>query len=493
MEPIVLIHGYSAESKGMDAAAIATIYGSLPQSLKRIYGQNAVVEINLSRYISLEDGFTVDDISLALDRALKTDFARLLKGRFHVIIHSTGALVIRNWIRKFSPKPSPIKNLIYLAGANFGSGWAHIGKGQMAKWARLVFQGGSERGVQILDALELGSDWTLDLHLYFLEPENSMTDVYRIYESVIVGTQADVKWFDIPIRYAKEDGSDGVVRVSASNVNFNYVRFTPTAAARRIDWDTASKQKAQHLDRTGKRTEFYEIKTASLPGAKGRAVVPLAIPFQCAHSGDKMGIVSGSLPQKQVLRLIQLGLEAQPDTWPNLVAAFQKETDDTYKNALEQEAPPWWKKWLDDPRAQYDHHAQLIFRVRDQEGRPVPHYDIFFASKQGNAKARPVQTLFEDKHVNGLNSNIINFYLRTDAFDAGQKRWVPQVPEVKDCALEITAVEPQTGLILYLPLRLELDTDQLTQWVQGDRTTLIDVELLRLPSPDVFKIVPYAG
>ena len=127
MEPIVLIHGYSAESKGMDAAAIATIYGSLPQSLKRIYGQNAVVEINLSRYISLEDGFTVDDISLALDRALKTDFARLLKGRFHVIIHSTGALVIRNWIRKFSPKPSPIKNLIYLAGANFGSGWAGSG------------------------------------------------------------------------------------------------------------------------------------------------------------------------------------------------------------------------------------------------------------------------------------------------------------------------------------------------------------------------------
>ena len=204
-----------------------------------------------------------------------------------------------------------------------------------------------------------------------------------------------------------------------------------------------------------------------------------------------MGIVSGSLPQKQVLRLIQLGLEAQPNTWPNLVAAFQKETDDTYENAFKQESPPWWKKWLDDPRAQYDHHAQVIFRVRDQDARPIKNFDIFFQSEQGNAKARPIQTLFEDKHVNEVTPNIIDFYLRTDAFDLKSKGWVPLVPEVKTCALEITAVEPETGEILYLPFRLELDNDQLLQWIQGHRTTIMDVELLRLPSPNVFKMVQY--
>ena len=92
MQPIVLIHGYSAE--GEDGAAnIPKIYGSLPQSLKQIYGRKGVVEINLSRYISLEDGVTIDDISRALDRALHQDFPHLLQGRFHVIIHSTGALV----------------------------------------------------------------------------------------------------------------------------------------------------------------------------------------------------------------------------------------------------------------------------------------------------------------------------------------------------------------------------------------------------------------
>ena len=42
--------------------------------------------------------------------------------------NSTGALVVRNWLRRHSPRPSPIERLIYLAGANFGSGWAHVGR-----------------------------------------------------------------------------------------------------------------------------------------------------------------------------------------------------------------------------------------------------------------------------------------------------------------------------------------------------------------------------
>jgi hypothetical protein len=393
MEPIVLIHGYSAESKDTTVAAIGAIYGNLPQSLKQIYGANGIVEINLSRYITLEDGITVDDISRALDRALRTDFPQLLQDKFHVIIHSTGALVIRNWIRKFSGKPSPLRNLVYLAGANSGSGWAHIGKGQLAKWARLVFEGGAERGVQVLDALELGSDWTLDLHLYFLQTGNAMVADYGIFESVIVGTQADVKWFEIPIRYAKEDGSDGVVRVSASNVNLNYVRFGPTQDALAVDWAEASRQHDLHLDRADDRASLYEIKQISRPGSNGRPEVPLAIPFRCAHTGDEMGIVSGKQPQKQVLKLIQLGLESQPASWPALVDTFEKETEATYDQAIDQEAPPWWKKWLDDPRAQYDHHAQVILRIRDQDRRPVEHYDVFFDSAQRDTKSRPIQTL----------------------------------------------------------------------------------------------------
>src|SRR5580765_4976423 len=150
MDPIVLIHGYSAESKQTSDAAIKGIYGDFSDDLRKRYGGSAVVEIDLSRYISLEDGIGVDDIARALDRALHQDFAHLLAGHFSVMVHSTGALVIRNWMRKFSPMPSPVRRIVYLAGANLGSGWAHIGKGQLAKWARFVFEEGAERGVRVL-------------------------------------------------------------------------------------------------------------------------------------------------------------------------------------------------------------------------------------------------------------------------------------------------------------------------------------------------------
>jgi len=220
--------------------------------------------------------------------------------------------------------------------------------------------------------------------------------------------------------------------------------------------------------------------------------VPLAIPFRCAHSGESMGIVSGSAPRAQVIRLVRQALEITPAAWPGLVAGFQRKTDHTYERALKEQAPAWWKKWLDDPRAQYDHHAQLIFRVRDQDQRPVTHFDIYFASEQADTKARPIQTLFEDKHLNELTPNILTFYLRTHAFEKDKQAWVPWVPQVKMCALEISAVEPQTGEILYLPLRLDLDTTLLTRWIQGNRTTILDVELLRLPSPNVFKMIRYS-
>jgi hypothetical protein len=491
MEPIVLIHGYSAERKKTTPAAIHDTYGNLPEALRDAYGGNAVVEINLSRYISLEDGVTIDDISRAFDRVLKAEFPALLQGKFHVIIHSTGALVIRNWLRLFSPKPSPVSNLIYLAGANFGSGWGHIGKGQLAKWARLVFEGGAERGVQVLDALELGAERTLDLHLHFLKPGNFMITDYGVHEAVITGTQADVKWFVAPIRYAKEDGSDGVVRVSGTNVNFHHVRFGPTKEALETAWSEISTQRERHLAREGKRKQYYEAKELSHPGTVERPLVPVGIPFRCAHTGETMGIVVGSGPRAQVMRMMRSALEATANTWPGLVIQFQQETEDTYKRAIKEEGPAWWKKWLDDPRAQYDHHAQLIFRIRDQDGLPVFHYDIFFESTQRSKNSRPIQTLFEDKHVNEKSRNVITFYLRTNGFVNKTEGWKAWLNEVDISSLEITAVEPETEDIAYLPFRLELNPAQLQSWLQGHRTTIFDVELLRLPSPNVFRMIRF--
>lgn len=496
MDPIVLIHGYSAEGTSTKPAAIRQIYGDLPAALAQAYGGKSVVEVNLSRYVSLEDGVTVDDISFALERALRADFAHLLSGRFNVVIHSTGALVIRNWIRRFSARPSPIRNLIHLAGANFGSGWAHVGKGQMAKWGRLVFEHGSERGLQVLDALGLGADWTLDLHLHLARAETSIADVYQVFEYVICGTQADAKWFMAPIRYAKEDGSDGVVRVSGSNLSFNYLRLVPTKEALDLNWKTADKQHDKHFSRRGAREAYYRIdrKLSFRAGQGGRPEVPLAVPYRCAHSGDELGIVSGSACREQVLRLVRLALETTTAAqWAGRAAEFAQETAATYEQARsEQAGSRLLRLWPGfEPRAQYDPHAQLIFRLRDQDGRPVRHFDVFLDSLSKSPGELPARALFEHTHANDKAGNILTFYLRTEAFDKTTGNWEPRVPKVNGCFLEIVATERETGEIAYVPLRYEFSKQQLAEWIRGHRTTIVDVELLRLPSPRIYTLARY--
>ena len=492
MKPIVLVHGYSAESPETTVQAVAAIYGQLPQALRDAYGRKAVVEIDLSRYVTLEDGVTMDDLSRGLDRALRAEFPHLLRGGFHVIAHSTGALLIRNWVRRFSAQPCPIRNLIYLAGAVFGSGWAHLGQGQLAKWARLVFAQGSERGLRVLDALELGSDWAIDLHLGFLKLGASLADDYGVSEYVIVGTQPERTWFPIPMRYAKEDGSDGVVRVAASNVNFNYLRVGPSEEALALAWSEAAAQIAARRERREARRGLYDIKEESRPGFAGRPEVPLAITYGCSHSGEETGILSGEKPRKQVFRLVRQALETQPGDWPAQVAVFRDQTAVTYRRARAGRVPRPWRQWITSPQAQFDPHAQLIFRVRDQDRRPAPHFDIFFTAREGADPSPLIGDLFEHNHVNRVSPHIITFYLRADAYSPRSGTWVPRVPQVNGCVLEISAVEPETEEIVYLPLRMELGRDQLARLIEGHRTTVIDVELLRLPSPAIYRVLPYA-
>jgi pimeloyl-ACP methyl ester carboxylesterase len=494
MKPVVLIHGYSAESLTSDHKSITDIYGNLPQDL---HDNFKIVEIDLSRYLSLNDAVTIQDIAFALNRVLTQLHANLLQSGFHVIVHSTGALVVRTWIQLFSPKPSPIGNLIYLAGANFGSGWASVGQGQIARWGRFVFEGGAQRGVKVLQALELGSSDTIDTHLYFTQPGSRMLENYKVQEFVIVGTQADPAWFTFPVRYAHEDGSDGTVRVSASNLNFNHISIGPTKAAAALNW--LQIQNAI-VAANNKRDfpQYYELKDWSY-AEKDRPAIPFGIPYQCAHTGDKMGIVSGSLPKEQVQRMLKMALETperSPRDWSSAVAAFAKETDSTYQTAKIMQKPGLFN-FLEDPRNQYDSHSQVVVRLHDQNGIPVPvaHSDVYFVSNQQDPKAIPIQKLIEDTSVSGVSPNCILFYLRVSRFDAKPKTWVDQLASLADFALEITAIEPatptQTPLVSYLPLRIPLTKTQLTNFVQPHRTTIIDVELARVPSPDVSQLMRF--
>jgi len=492
MKPIVLIHGYSSESPTPEPASIENIYGDLPRRLRESYD---VVEVDLSRYVSLNDSVSIADIARALNRALVEQHSQLLEEGFHVVIHSTGALVIRTWLRLFSKKPSPVRNLVYLAGANLGSGWASIGQGQVARWGRFVFERGAQRGLKVLSSLELGSSPTIDLHLFFTRDGSRMLEDYQVQEFIIIGTQADPSWFTFPVRYAHEDGSDGVVRVAAGNLNFNHLVITPNESAALLPWPDIQSA-VQVAAAKGEFPEYFSVTEQSYAG-KDRPRIACGIPYQCAHSGDDMGVVSGTLPRQQVERMLKLALETPErttDAYQRVVTAYDRETSKTFDNAQTMQKPRFFN-FLDDPRNQYDPHAQVIFRLQDQDGSPVPisSSDIFFVSEQGEKGTTPIQSIIEHSCVSGISPNVIVFYLRTQRFDRRAKGWINQLANVADFALEITAIEPaapsQNPLVSYLPLRIPLSGRQVKNLIQPHRTTIIDVTLLRLPSPDVYQLI----
>jgi hypothetical protein len=124
---------------------------------------------------------------------------------------------------------------------------------------------------------------------------------------------------------------------------------------------------------------------------------------------------------------------------------------------------------------------------------PIASSDIFFVSEQGAKGTVPIQSIIEHTSVSGIAPNVITFYVRTQKFDRRAKGWVDQLASVSDFELEITAIEPaaptQNPLISYLPLRMPLSGKQVKSLIQPHRTTIIDVTLLRLPSPDLYQLI----
>ncbi|MBV8891596.1 MAG: hypothetical protein JO266_06415 [Acidobacteria bacterium] len=527
MEPVLLVHGYSAESAKNEPEAVAQIFGNLPQDLETKLDP-PILDVNISRYISLDDGIDLEDITLAFDRALKNDFSVLYSGGFNAIVHSTGALVLRNWVRRCSPRPSPCRRIIHLAGANLGSGWAHIGETLLAKWLRFIGEGGAERGLAVLDDLEFGSNWAWELHRHFLQPGNSMRENYGVMEFSIIGSQPPPKNLIVPFRYGKEDGSDGVVRVAASNLNHHYVRIGPSRVPENINWNDAVEFSTRTVDASARGDladfkdahsvfagNYYHILEENLPGepsiqnanatATRRPLVPFAIPYCCAHSTQEMGIVSGTQTRKEVLELIRQALNCADEATHAAVATrFSEMTDQTYAKAAAQDkhllslkglfagAEKFVKDFLHTPQAQYDRHAQVGVRVRDQHGNAINDCSIHFNSFGGGAEPGIlINELFEDTHQNKASPDTTTFYLRLEAWNGAN--WRDRLVQVNGVDLEIDCIDPKTQRVVFVPLRMRLNTDQLTRYVKSHRATLIDVELLRLPARETFSMYPIGG
>jgi len=223
---VLLIHGYSANWKGF-----------IPWHDALKSGGVDTIPITVGNYVTLNNEVTIKDLGEAFDRALQ--FTPWSTGNmddtftFDAIVHSTGMLVLRQWLTNDPyPRSNPrsrirrLKHLVGLAPATFGSPQAREGR----SWLGALVKGNKDLGPDFLNAgdqvllgLELASSYTWDLthRDMLLTPPLYATGPDTPYVAVFIGNTG----YTGVSAVANSPGSDGTVRWGGCALNTRKVSF----------------------------------------------------------------------------------------------------------------------------------------------------------------------------------------------------------------------------------------------------------------------------
>src|SRR3569833_920620 len=207
MPSVVLVHGRSASS------------ASMHDIRDYLVGQGyAVTDVWLSDYLSLDDDVRVADVARRM-KDVMDGLAGKLGAPYDMIVHSTGGLVARAWLTRYYPDGlnCPVKHLVMVAPANFGSHLAAEGKsfiGRVIKSWNNWFQ----TGTLMLENLELGSEFQWKLAQKDLVSPDGGASPFgpgKVLPFIIIGSRGHTDGLE---QIADQLGSDGVVRPCAASL-----------------------------------------------------------------------------------------------------------------------------------------------------------------------------------------------------------------------------------------------------------------------------------
>ncbi|HEY8587404.1 MAG TPA: phospholipase [Rhodanobacter sp.] len=460
MTTLVFVHGWSVTN--------TSTYGQLPARLQQQADAAGfpltLANIWLSEYVSFDDAVTMADLVRAFDHALRD--LHLLDATFACITHSTGGPVVREWLRAQRDLPAThctirLTHLVMLAPANFGSALAQLGKSLVSRLK--AWFGGVDPGQRILDWLELGSAPSLSLNLDFIHSDDPAQHGQFLF--VLTGDRPDRKLYDHLNSYTGEDGSDGVVRIAAANLNAHHAVLSPKPGS-----GGAIDSLALTLTR-GPRCAFKLI-----PGA--------------SHSGEELGIMA-SAARDTVQTILQcLGVRTADD-YARLCEAFDRDNAarDAHKVELEPVGPFAPRVHIHDPR------SLLIVRLTDEAGEPLTGAGFLFtAGNPPSANFLPAGFLL-DRQANSKQRTTLSLFLDYSLL-AGDDRVAdprnsrktlrPAVPSHRPYGASVQPID-LTGLVHHA-LAQSAAGDDLFAILCPHQTSVLDVVLPRKIHEGVFRL-----
>lgn len=318
-EPIILIHGYSDKGKSFN-------------TWKSILESQGFNKIHTISWQSLVNEINIVDIAEGFDRALRVHLKLKTDDTFNCIVHSTGMLVIREWLVKHPSRAHQLKRLIALAPATFGSPLAHKGRsliGSVVKGNREFGPDFLEAGDLVLDALELASPYTWDL---------AEKDLFG--DKIFYGSNSKTPYvFSFCGEKKKSlfgnlagEGSDGVVRMAGASLD-----------SRKIFLDFTRSKKLSKSQRS-KICKFTHIDSPVVP----------------VHGADHGDILHD--PDKKLIQLV--------------TAALNISSRSSFEEWHIKAAKAWWKHEKDKPQFQ-----QFIIKALDERDQGIEDYTVRLYTK----------------------------------------------------------------------------------------------------------------
>lgn len=461
MTALVFVHGWSVTD--------TAVYGEMPQRLQQAAAAAGLAleptDLRLSEYVSFNDAVTMKDLVRGFDHALRD--LHLAGPGFACVAHSAGGPVVREWLRAQRDAPAlhcalRLEHLVMLAPANFGSALARLGTGELERMQAWLH--GVQPGLHILDWLELGSPGSLSLNLDFIHGADPLASGQ--FQFVLAGDRPDRSLYDALVPYTGEDGSDGVVRIAAANLNACHAVLAVQDGAR-LDGDDALSLTLQR----GPRCAFKMIAGAS-------------------HSGPAHGILTSAAPLTvaTIVRCLQVRDAAG---YAALCEAFDRENAqrDADKVELEPAGPFPPRVHIHDPC------SQVIVRLTDEAGYPLVGAGcLFTAGPQASPDHMPPGFML-DRQTNSRAPDTVTLYLDYSLLAGDARVADPRHPR-RTLRAAVPSHRPYGAIIrpadlaglVHHALARSVPGDDLFDLLAPHQTTVLDVVLPRKLHAGVFRL-----
>ncbi len=456
--PIVILHGWSD---------ISSSFEPLGKLLRAKLNNRNISIIHLADYLTMEDEIRFDDIVTAMETAWRKNNLPTSNGGVDAIVHSTGGLVIRDWLqRNYAPNNAPIKNLVMLAPANFGSPLAHKGRSLIGRvWKGFITKrpkgAAFETGKHILKGLELASPYTWEL-----AERDRFGDGGEMYSpgnvlcTVLVGQNAG----NASNAIANEDGWDGTVRVATANMDCARIKVVIPGIESETNASVIS------LEMSSGKTAFgvlnqHDHGSIKLAQTKGKSLAKLE---QSRRDGSLFSDIVRSL------------------------TVTDDEFEDWREDLAERNAYFLWKAAAQHNPEKYGYQNTVV-RVQDQFGVGVEDfllelfekdYDRTRTSRRLHRAAfRSVHAYSDDRSYRSIYIDCTSLFRNIDREGEFLGLSITAHPEMNERALVGFAPEGQNGMGDIRIMRQDL-----SYYFEPNRTLFITVELTRQQSELVFQL-----